>query len=149
LFASQVEEHLMIEPFNHVLKELDFGTRSQTRIRSGNSIESMEGLILARSDLAFGQLNFINPYDQLRLFFVTEWVGEFGLGNNMLHFQEDDFNRYLDAKLELLAQGNISITPSFVGGHSHPWNPVPAILSALTSENRGFARQEDYDDIEI
>jgi hypothetical protein len=144
-FVFEVEDHLMRDPFNRVLKELDFGRKCETRIRYGNSIESMEELMLARSDLAFGELHFIEAYDQLRLYFVTEWVGEFGLGNRMLDFNEADFNNYFYGKIKRVAEGRISICSSYVEGRKFPCAPLPAILSALTSENCGFAKHKCED----
>jgi hypothetical protein len=140
-----VEDNFMTDGFDRVLIELDFGSKAEAGMRSANGIASMEDLLLAKSDLAFGQLDCVQRYDQLRLYFVTEWVREFGLGNRMLDFNEKDFNKYFLGKLEHLAQGTSCISPSYLETLTVPYDPVPAIVSALTSENRGFARHEDYD----
>jgi hypothetical protein len=153
----EVEASFMRAPFDRVLKELDFGRKCEIRMRCGNGIESMEELMLARTDLAFGQLNGIDAYDQLRLYFVTEWVGEFGLGKMMLDFNEDGFKKYFYGKLNLLAEGTISISSSFFEGRTFACDPVPAIVSVLTSKTRGFAKNKcgdtrennDYDDVDI
>ena len=135
----------MIDGFDRILIELDIGTRAEAAIRRTNLIGSMEELLLAKSDLAFGQLDDVRPYDQLRLYFVTEWVRQFGLSNSMLDFNEKEFNKYFLRELERLAAGTICISPSYLENNTIPYDQVPVILSALTSDRRGFAMQENYD----
>jgi hypothetical protein len=144
--------------FDRVLIELDIGPKAEAGIRCANLIGSMEELLLAKSDLAFGQLDEVQPYDQLRLYFVTEWVRQFGLGNGMLEFNEKDFNKYFRDMLKRLAAGTICISPSYLENHpilcispsylengGIPDDPIPVLLSALTSDRRGFAMHKDYD----
>jgi hypothetical protein len=149
LIYPVVEDTFIRDGFDRVLIELDIGAKAEAAIRCANLIGSMEELILAKSDLAFGQLDDVQPYDQLRLYFVTEWVRQHGLGNRMLDFNENDFNKYFLLKLERLAEGTICISPSYIENGALPFDPVPVILSALLSHRRGFARHEDYDDIDI
>jgi hypothetical protein len=79
--SKVIEPDFMTVPFDRVLKELDLGKRATNAIMFGNSLYSMEDLLMARFNLAYGELKFVDPYNQLRLYFVTEWVGEFGLLN--------------------------------------------------------------------
>jgi hypothetical protein len=132
--------NLMTDEFDHVMIELDFGTRGEHRMRRGNGIESMEALMLARSKLAFGELHFISHYDQLRLYFVTEWVGKFGMGSIMTEFKQFAFEHYFQHQLQRLVQGIIRITPAYEGPITIPCYLGTAIVSALTSETHGFAQ---------
>jgi hypothetical protein len=140
-----VEDNFIRDGFDRVLIELDIGTKAEAAIRNTYLIGSMEELLLAKSDLAFRQFDELQPYDQLRLYFVTEWVRQHGLGNRMLDFNDNDFNKYFVRKLERLAAGTTCISPSYIEMGTLPYDSVPVILSALTSDRCGFARHEDYE----
>lgn len=144
-----VEDSFIRDGFDRVLIELDIGAKAEAAIRCANLIGSMEELILAKSDLAFGQLDDVQPYDQLRLYFVTEWVRQYGLGKRMLDFNYNDFNKYFLLKLERLADGTVCMSPSYVENRTLPFDPIPFIMSALLSDRVGFARHEDYDDTDV
>jgi hypothetical protein len=114
----------MTDGFDRVLIELDFGSKAEAGMRCANGIASMEDLLLTRSDLAFGQLDFVQPYDQLRLYVVTEWVRKFGLGNRMLDFNEKDFNKFSLASLSIWHKGpvaSVSVISKRLHSHAIPY----------------------------
>jgi hypothetical protein len=146
MLLVDVEDNLMRNSFDRVLNELDFGIKAEDELRHANCINSMEELLLAKADLAYGKLHCLDAYNQLRLYFVTEWVGEFGLRNCMRHFEAKAFNNYFQDKIKRLVQGTISISPFRFEDHLPPYNPeVPAIVNVLASVNRGFGGRIDGD----
>jgi hypothetical protein len=134
--AAMNDNKMMRDAFDRVLAELDIGSRTEHCLRKGNQIDSMTKLLLARCRLAFNQLHFIDDYHQLQLYFVTEWVGEFDIGNGMMHFKQTSFHNYFNRKLLHLAQNKIRITPSYqFGERVLPCVVRMALISALTSKN--------------
>jgi hypothetical protein len=125
----------MTAEFNHVLTELDFGPRAAATLKYGNAIDCMEALITAKYDLAQCKLHSISPYDQLRLYFVTEWVEEFGLLNVFVSFKERYFQEYFFNKLDHLHEGTVTITAHLQETDELPCHPYLLIIHALSSEN--------------
>jgi hypothetical protein len=140
-----VDPNFMTDEFDHVLHELDFGPRAEANLRNGNGINCMDMLTLRRYDIAMCKLSYISAYDQLRLYFVTEWVGVNGLLSVLHDFNEVDFNKYFLESMQHLAQGTIAITPQYIETGTVASGHVPDLVSALTSETRGFAMSGDYD----
>jgi hypothetical protein len=149
--AAMDDNKMMRDAFDRVLAELDMGIRAEHLLRGGNHIDSMTKLLLARSRLAFNQLKFLDDYNQLRLYFVTEWVGEFDIGDGMMHFKEASFNNYFNRKLLHLSQNKIRITPSYeFGDRVLPCVVRMALISVLTSHHLVPAIHNDNDnDVDI
>jgi hypothetical protein len=144
----EVEHSRLTGSFDHVMRELDFGPKTEKKLRSEFSIDSIEVLLAAKSDLAYGKLTGIEPYDQLRLYFVVEWIITFGVGNMMNHFQHNEFNKYFQKKLNQLQVQEICVTPSYIEYIPSASDVVPPIVAVLASENYGFAAQKSPDDAE-
>jgi hypothetical protein len=126
----------MTAEFNHVLTELDFGQRAAATLRYGYAIDCIEALIAAKSDLVQCNLQPIPPYDQLRLYFVTEWLEEFGLLNLLVAFKQADFQDYFLNKLDHVYDGTVTITAHLQERDELPCHPYMVVIHAhaLTSE---------------
>jgi hypothetical protein len=123
--SKVIEPDFMTVPFDRVLKELDLGKRATNAIMFGNSLYSMEDLLMARFNLAYGELKFVDPYNQLRLYFVTEWVGEFGLLNVIPDFTASAFSGFFLNKLHHFKEGTICISPGYLP--LTPYSPTPSL----------------------
>jgi hypothetical protein len=139
------KKNFMIAEFDHVLIELDFGERATHGIRHGNNMDSMEDLISAKADLSCTGLAFIQPYDQLRLYFVTEWVNEFGLKNMLTNFNQKDFEEYFFMKLDHFHKETITISPSYQDTDEAPCHAYVVMTHALMIDNHRDTNHESLD----
>jgi hypothetical protein len=140
-----IESDFHTDEFEHVLKQLDFGEAARNAIMFGNGVYTLEALMFARYNLSYCNLKDVDRYDQLRLYFVTEWVNEFGSKNMIPRFTASGFRSYFVDKLDHLIDGTTCISPSHLERDESPCHSYFVIISALTSDDHGFAKRKASD----